>query len=243
MPSNNTFNNVLFDDLANKVAKERNVDLVFCIDATGSMSPCIKTIKDNARRFYQDVASALTANGDTITRLRVKIIAFRDYKYDGDASMVQSEFYELPNDADDFNRYLDNLQANGGGDPHENGLEALYYAMMTPDWTQGNNDRQIIVLFTDTDALALGERNGCPNYPADMVDLDGLKGIWSGAKQIGHIVQHAKRLVMFAPAGTIYDTLQGELDHSVCQTTEMLGLEDLSFDTIVQYVVTSIQSD
>ena len=39
---------------------KRNVDIVFCIDGTGSMSPCIDNVKNNAKRFYADFAKATT---------------------------------------------------------------------------------------------------------------------------------------------------------------------------------------
>ena len=37
------------------------VDIVFCIDVTGSMTPIIDQVKANALRFYDDVQSNLTA--------------------------------------------------------------------------------------------------------------------------------------------------------------------------------------
>jgi hypothetical protein len=40
--------------------KERNVDVVFCIDATSSMGPCIENVRNHARRFYQDFMYTMT---------------------------------------------------------------------------------------------------------------------------------------------------------------------------------------
>lgn len=37
-----------------------NVDMVFCIDATGSMGGLIEKVKDNALNFYQDVQRMMT---------------------------------------------------------------------------------------------------------------------------------------------------------------------------------------
>ena len=36
-----------------------NVDMVFCIDDTGSMSPVISTVKNNALNFYSDVVRVM----------------------------------------------------------------------------------------------------------------------------------------------------------------------------------------
>jgi hypothetical protein len=43
------------------------VDIVFCIDVTGSMSPIIDQVKANALRFYDDVQSKLTVMRKTST--------------------------------------------------------------------------------------------------------------------------------------------------------------------------------
>src|SRR5687768_11521083 len=45
------------------------VDIVFCIDVTGSMTPIIDQVKTNALRFYDDVQSNLTAKGKNVDQL------------------------------------------------------------------------------------------------------------------------------------------------------------------------------
>jgi hypothetical protein len=52
------------------------VDIVFCIDVTGSMTPIIDQVKENALRFYDDVQSNLTAKGKNVDQLRVRVIGF-----------------------------------------------------------------------------------------------------------------------------------------------------------------------
>ena len=42
------------------------VDIVFCVDVTGSMTPILDQVKANALRFFGDVQSNLTAKGKTI---------------------------------------------------------------------------------------------------------------------------------------------------------------------------------
>ena len=65
-----------------------NVDIVFCIDATGSMDNVINIVKDNALHFYDDVTAAMRANNKEISSLRIKIIAFRDYLADRELSLI-----------------------------------------------------------------------------------------------------------------------------------------------------------
>jgi len=162
---------------ANIFGTKRNIDVVFCIDGTGSMSPCIESVKSNARRFHLEFVKAMTDLGSEIDSMRVKVVVFRDYKDDGEDAMQISPFYELPDDDAEFAKFLAGVSAKGGGDAPENGLEALYFAMKS-DFTTGAKDRQVIALFTDADALKLGERKGEAQYPSDMVDMKGLGDIW-----------------------------------------------------------------
>ena len=89
---------------------DRNVDIVFCIDGTGSMRDCIDTLKDNALKFQSDLSTYLLNNNTNITSLRVKLITFRDYGCDVNA-MVETDFYELPLDEAEFKQALSEIEA------------------------------------------------------------------------------------------------------------------------------------
>lgn len=220
---------------------KRNIDVVFCIDGTGSMAPCIESVKNNARRFYLDFAAAMTDLGSEIDSMRVKVIVFRDYHDDGDESMVESSFFELPADNAEFEKYLSDISANGGGDGPENGLESLYYAMKS-DFTTGSKDRQVIVLFTDAEALELKQRAGEANYPADMVDEAGLIEMWSCLVQEKgfKLREKNKRLVLFAPDGTKYKELKSKLNRSIFEPVDMAhGLSDIDFKEIIKIIAAS----
>lgn len=230
--------------MANNIfGTKRNIDMVFCIDGTGSMSPCIDTVKENACRLHLEFASAMTDLGSEIDSMRVKVIVFRDYEDGKDLAMQESPFFELPADQTEFANYMAGVSACGGGDAPENGLEALYYAMKS-DFTTGAKDRQVIVLFTDDDALALGERKSLPCYPADMVDETGLIELWSNsaAAQDSSVKlrEKNKRLVMFAPSGTKYDELKTKLNRSIFSPVDdMNGLKELKFDVIIKQIAAS----
>ena len=53
-----------------------SVDIVLCIDATGSMGGLIDRAKANALRFYEDLNNAMSEKGKVIDNLRVKIVCF-----------------------------------------------------------------------------------------------------------------------------------------------------------------------
>lgn len=219
---------------------KRNIDIVFCIDGTGSMAPCIEAVKNSARKFHQDFVQAMTDNGSDIDSMRVKVIVFRDYMTEGADAMLQSNFFELPADSADFDKYLSDVTAYGGGDGPENGLEALYYAM-TSDFTTGSKDRQITVLFTDAEALDLKERAGEVGYPADMVDMNGLIETWSCMQtRPSKLRERNKRLVMFAPSGTKYEELKASFNRSIFQPVDGdSGLSDIEFKEIIKIIAAS----
>lgn len=221
---------------------KRNVDIVFCIDATGSMSNIINDVKENAKRFHKDLANALVKANSSVESLRVKVIAFRDYECD-EEPMVISSFFELPSDVTDFESCVNKIEADGGGDNSENGLEALYYAM-TSDFYDGPKDRQVIIMFTDADALALKKREKCKDYPSDMVDMKGLEEIWSCIGQGKYkLKDKLKRLIIYAPVDTIYEKKLKNWNRTTYVPVESdEGLKDLDFSTVIKEIVASVTS-
>ena len=229
--------------------KERNIDIVFCIDGTGSMGPCIKQVKESAARFQQEFANEMMKLGSIITSMRVKVIVFRDYGCDS-KPMVESRFFELPDDEAEYSEFLANeVQPIGGGDDDENSLEALYTAMKS-DFVTGSNDRQVIVLFTDADALPLGERAISSAYPSDMVkDMKELVAVWTNPSQGSgiKIMQRTKRLLIYAPATkddsgtpTVFEEVAKALDRSqYIPVNLMSGLEDINFEEVIKQIAAS----
>ena len=67
-----------------------DVDIVMCIDATGSMGPLIKMVKANALSFYNDFTTRLAEKNKNVNEVRVRVIAFRDYLADGEKAMLTS---------------------------------------------------------------------------------------------------------------------------------------------------------
>ena len=51
-----------------------NVDLVFCIDVTGSMDTIIEIVQYNALNLYQDIKTCMEQKGKHIDELRVRIV-------------------------------------------------------------------------------------------------------------------------------------------------------------------------
>ena len=75
--------------------KKYCVDIVFCIDTTGSMSPIIRSVKKYAVDFYDKVHFEMELQGKQVDLLRVKVISFRDFACDGEEALKQSDFFVL----------------------------------------------------------------------------------------------------------------------------------------------------
>ena len=93
-----------------------NVDIVFVIDATGSMEPVINTVKDFTLNLYDKLGDALAEKGRILDKTRARVIAFRDYYCDGKYAMEESEFFELPSENKKFRDFVANIKVEGGGD-------------------------------------------------------------------------------------------------------------------------------
>jgi hypothetical protein len=190
-----------------------NVDIVMCIDVTGSMGPIINKVKETALTLPATFLAAMDDVGKHADAVRFKVIAFGDYAFD-ERPMAESEFFTA-DQASEFEAYVNNLVPSGGGDIPENALEALALAFKS-DWCKsGSKRRHVTILFTDAPALALGERAECANYtpgmPASLAELvdwySGLADQTVGLK----LEQKAKRLVLYAPHAEPWDDM-GEIE-------------------------------
>ena len=225
----------------NQMTKERNIDIVMCIDATSSMGPCIDNVRQNAKKFYNDFVNVMTNEYQSdVSSVRVQVIVFRDLECDMEA-MVKSEFFELPEDNTLFERFLNNIQPLGGGDYKESGLEAIYEAMTT-DWiARGTNDRQVILLFTDSDAIDFTEKRNRPGYPNNFDYTQFLSAWMCKLGNRNKLSERGKRLVMFAPAKSVYEAkLQPVMNRSQFKPVlPMMGMSDITFDEVIKMLCAS----
>lgn len=229
-----------------------NVDIVFVIDVTGSMTPVIETVKSFALSFHQKVIEGLKKANRSIHQMRVKVIAFRDYYCDGDMSMEESEFFYLPDESEEFRSFIDSMRATGGGDIPESGLEALALAMRS-DWVQeGTSKRHVIVLFTDAPAHPLEkQKDGIPgNYPSDMFgsfnELIESWGIGQGrldsANTKFRMDKNARRLVLFAPEEEPWTEIQEYFEQCIMKPIELdQGGMELDSEIVINTIAKSIK--
>ena len=217
-----------------------NIDIVMCIDATGSMTPVIDMVKSTASGFHGRLSTALDAKEKKVNQLRVRVVIFRDILADGLAeAIVTSEFMTLPAENDKFKDFVSNIQAKGGGDEPESGFEALATAINS-DWTkEGDKRRHLVVLWTDASAYKLEDvPAGRSDYPSGMPkNFEEFVNMWDG-----QIMDPAtKRMIVFAP-----DTYPWRDIAENCESVFMIpsqagkGLADVHYDAVLSNIVNSI---
>jgi hypothetical protein len=216
------------------------VDIVFCVDVTGSMTPILDQVKANALRFYGDVQSNLTAKDKAIDELRVRVVAFRDIVADGDAALQESPFFELPAEETRFSGFVNGLVAEGGGDAPESGLEAVALAMTSPWTTRGDRRRQVIVVWTDQPAHSLDASALPPTFAGRVpADFSALTDVWEDPQ--GPLGSSSKRLIVFAPDGPGWSDISAVWENVVHHPSQAgSGLSDIDYGTIIDSIGNSV---
>ena len=196
------------------LGNEYRVDLVMCIDGTGSMHGMIETIKNTAKEFYMTFIEAMQKNDPPKQvkddGLRVRVIVFRDFADSSSTPLEKSPFYNLqdPVASESFCKFVDDIHEEGGGDIPENALEAIATALQS-EWQPegGRFRRQAIILFTDTLTYDLSnpKRRAASSYPSGMPrNLEELASIWENGDQelAPYYSPKNGRLIVFAPPHT-----------------------------------------
>ena len=216
------------------------VDIVFCIDVTGSMTPILDQVKDNALRFYDDVQKNLTDKGKNVDELRVRVIAFRDFRADGAAALQESPFYTLPAEQPAFAEFVRGLVPEGGGDAPESGLEAVALAINSGGTPSGARRRQVIVVGTDSPAQPLTAAPAPAPYTDKIPkDFSALTDLWENEQ--GVMGANAKRLIVFAPDGPGWTDISGVWENVVHHPSKAgEGLSEVDYGTIVDSIANSV---
>lgn len=230
--------------MGNNYGGKYNVDIVMCIDATGSMTPLLNMVKSNALSFYNDFTTKLAEMKKTVNEVRVRVIAFRDYLADGENAMLMTDFFSLPEQSTQFDAVINGINASGGGDDPEDGLEALAYAIKSK-WnkSEGNKKRHVIVLWTDDASHELGFGKSAPNYPAKMArDFSELSEWWGvGQSPNGVMDRLAKRLLIYAPPKEHWTTIASLWDNVLLfPSSAGQGLEEKTYDEILAALAGSV---
>lgn len=153
------------------------VDLVFLIDVTGSMQPCIDGLKNNIKEFFNTLQGGDANNPAPIKDWRAKVVGYRDYEDDPSTWYEDNDFTR---DVDTLYRQLDALEASGGGDMPESLLDALctiakaescdvQEAENPKKWRYRKNAARAVIAFTDAPFKETMSAPGCEGGTVDDV--------------------------------------------------------------------------
>jgi len=148
------------------------IEVVFVLDTTGSMSGLIAAAKEKIWSIASTMASAQTAPD-----IKMGLVAYRDR---GDAYITQT--IPLSGDLDSMYARLMDFQADGGGDGPESVNQALHDAVNKITWSQNPNTYKVIFLVGD--APPHMDYQDDVKYPV-TVALAKQKGIIVNAIQCG----------------------------------------------------------
>ncbi len=171
-----------------------SIDIVFCIDVTGSMTPYIEQVKEKVVNFKDELLQAMKELWKQCTGgIRTKVVAFRDEKI-GEKKEV-SPFYTMPEQENEFRAFVNGLKAQGGRNTSKSVYVALIEAINS-DWVkEGAKRRWVTVLFTDGSAYS--------------EKINELVDIWNG------LDYYYKRLVIFAPDHPTWTDFAGQAQNTI----------------------------
>ena len=138
------------------MAEWAQLDLLFLIDATGSMGDEIDKLKTTMQTIANEIG-ALPERPD----VRYGLVAYRDR---GDAFVVRS--YDFTSDLGAFQRTLASLQACCGGDEPESVNEALHRSIHELSWRSDNTVRLVLLVADAPPHLDYQEQF---SYDTDMI--------------------------------------------------------------------------
>ncbi len=126
-----------------KIAQQQaNIEVVFVLDTTGSMSGLIQAAKEKIWSIASTMASANNA-----PNIKMGLVAYRDR---GDKYVTK--VIDLSDDLDSMYAKLMDFTAGGGGDSPESVNQALFDAVHKVSWSQNQKTYKVVFLIGDAPA-------------------------------------------------------------------------------------------
>jgi hypothetical protein len=203
-------------------AKTKGVaDIVFLIDVSGSMAPCIDALRKNIEAFIDSLGQGGANNAAPVRDWRGKVVGYRDIEAAQGEGLPWIMDNSFVTDANELKAQLAALQAAGGGDEPESLLDALYKVAsmeatpkgaQSPDsgkWRYRSDAARVVIVFTDASFK-------------ETMSIPEAKG--GSLQDVANVVM-ANRIILslFAPNFEGYDRLS-QIDKSEWEVVEYEGL-------------------
>ena len=215
-------------------------DIVFCVDSTGSMQPCIDGLKSQLHQFIKGL-EAPPEQGLLPVDWRMRVLGFRDLHHD-DEPWVNSDS-PMVGTGGEARAQIDSLDAMGGGDEPESALDALWLAAHETPWR--DKAHKILVFFSDAtsherlhpDTVASGAPHDDVDGVAQEITTRNCKlhawaptcGVWDSLSKLPGVV--------FTPCGSGGDGLASldftQLIENLRRTVSMSATQGIGGDRTV----------
>ena len=208
----------------NEVRVTQRADVAVLVDATGSMQPCIDTLKSHV----EALSNSLGGDDNVNVEWRAKAVGFRDLEADSVSDQFVGKDNAFISSSEELSAQLAPLTAMGGGmgiaEIPESALDALDLIMGTSDWVPIGEGHRIIILLTDA-----------PTKPSTINGQD-VHAIAQKASE-GHF-----RMLMYGPTCPEYEQLSklpkcAFTDVSENQTANVYeGLKNLDWQVVFETI-------
>ncbi len=203
-------------------AKTKGVaDIVFMVDSSGSMAPCIDALRSNIEAFIDSLSKGEANNAPPIRDWRGKVVGYRDVEAAQSEGIPWIEDAPFVRDTNELKAQLAALKAEGGGDEPESLMDALFKAAsmeatpkgsQTEDpnkWRYRSDAARVIIVFTDASFK-------------ETMSIQEAKG--GSLQDVANVIM-ANRIILslFAPNFEGYDRLS-QIDKSEWEVVEYEGL-------------------
>ena len=196
-------------------------DIVFMIDVSGSMEPCIDALRMNIEAFAESLSRGDANNAAPVKDWRAKVVGYRDLDSAGGEGIPWIVDNPFVRDVAALKAQLAGLRAMGGADEPESLLDALFKVAtmeavpkgsQTVDpnkWRYRSDAARVVIVFTD----------------ASFKETMGIPEAKGGSLQDVANVVMANRIILslFAPNFEGYDRLS-QIDKSEWEVVEYEGL-------------------
>jgi len=113
-----------FDKEVQNIKNLQGLDLVFCIDTTGSMMPFIKSIKELMRKIIRDAENFVKQYEKSKSIFKIAIVAYRDHEDEKEKDSYLTKTLDFT-DGKSARKFLSSMIAKGGFDKSEAVLDGL----------------------------------------------------------------------------------------------------------------------
>ncbi|MCL4836283.1 MAG: VWA domain-containing protein [Caldilineaceae bacterium] len=215
-------------------AERTQLDLLFLVDATGSMSDEIEKLTNS----IAEIADQIDGLPEQPS-VRYSLVSYRDR---GDAYVVKAE--EFTSHLNLFQKQLSRLRADGGGDYPEALNEALHTALHNSDWTGEDAVRLVILVADAPPHLDYQERFA---YDTDMIEAVrmGVKIFPVGASGLDEQGEYIfRQMAQFTGGKFVFLTYEDGADASSGPGTETThDVDNYSVDTLDRLVVRLVREE